>query len=203
MGSHGLFSSRTVRTSQTESTQLKLRVQTGHISSTFTEISGVTTVGQSLRISFKRLSALCHTGHLAKCLLVSQGLMILTSAKSLVKYRDLDASRVQTKTTTGVETRASVFTPASVAMVILNVLKMMMKITACAAKLTLKMDKLLPSLPFGVTQKSTQRLKPSQQDATMSTSATMIWMKWAAQKMLTQNLFSSRPSVCPSVFSWE
>ena len=150
-----------------------------------------------------RLSALCHSGHLAKCLLVSQGLMILTSAKSPVKYRDPDASLVQTKITSGVGTRASAFTPASVAMVILNVLKMMMKITACATKLTLKMDKLLPLQPFGVTQKSTQRLKPSQQDATISLSAAMIWMKRTAQKILTQNLFSSLPSVSPCVFTLE
>ena len=199
MGSHGLGSNRTVRTSQTESTQLKVRVQTGHISSTFTEISGVQTVWQKMR----RSALTRHPGHLAQCMLVNQDLMILTFAKIPVKHQDQDASRVQTKNTSSVETQASAFTPASVAMVILNVLKMMMKITACAAKLTLKMDKLLPSPPFVVTQKSTQRLKPSQQDATMSTSAPMIWMKWVAQKMLTQNLFSSRPSVCPSVFSWE
>ena len=142
-----------------------------------------------------------HPGHLLP--LFCKSWMILTSAKTLVKYRDLDASLVQTKITSSVETQVSAFTPASVAMVILNVLKMMMKITACATKLTLKMDTLLPSPPFGVIQKCTRRLKPSQQDATMSPSVTMIWMKWAAQKTPTQKLFSSRPSVCPWVFSWE
>ena len=197
MGSQRLFSSRTVRTSQTKSTQLKLRVQTGHISSAFTEISGVTTVWQKISES-----ALTH--HLG-CLLPTfcQSWMILTSAKSPVKYQDLDASPVQTKTTSSVETPASAFTPASVVMVILNVLKMMMKITACATKLILKMGTLLPSPPFGVTQKSTQRLKPSQLDATMYMSATMIWMKWAAQKMTKQNLFSWQLSVYPWVFSSE
>ena len=162
MGCQRLGSNRTVRTSQTESTQLKLRVQTGHIFSTFTEISGVQTVGQKMRIS----ALARHPGHLAQRMLVSPGLMILTFAKIPVKHQDLDASRVQTKNTSSVETRASAFTPASVAMVILNVLKMMMKITACATKLTLKMDTLLPSPPFGVIQKCTRRLKPSQQDAT-------------------------------------
>ena len=199
MGSHGLHSSRTVRTSQTESTQLKLRVQTGHISSTFTEISGVQTIWENMRIS----ALARHPGHLNHGMLVSPGLMILTFAKIPVKHQDQDASLVQTKNTSGVETPVSAFTPASVAMVILNVLKMMMKITACATKLTLKMDLLLLSPPFGVTQECTQRLKPSQQDATMSPSVTMIWMKWAAQKTPTQNLFSLRPSVCPWVFSWE
>ena len=87
-------------------------------------------------------------------MLVSPGLMILTSAKIPVKlkYKDPDASRVQTKIITCVETRASAFIPASVVMVILNVLKMMMKITACATKLTLKMVMLLLSPPSGVTQ---------------------------------------------------
>ena len=197
MGSHGLFSNRTVRTSQTESTELMLRVQTRHISSTFTAISGVTTFWHIMRKS----ALTHHPGHLLPGFW--QSWMILTSAKIPVKHPDLDASHVQTKNTSSVETPASAFTPASVAMVILNVLKMMMKITACATKLTLKMDKLLPSPPFGVTQKSTQRLKPSQLDATMSTNVTMIWMKRAAPKTTIQNLFSSRPSVCPWVFSWE
>ena len=132
MGSRCLISNRTVRTSQTESTQLKLRVQTGHISSSFTEISGVQTVWQNMRIS----ALARHPGHLTHGMLVSQGFKILTSANTPVKYRDLDASRVQTKTTSGVGTRASAFTPASAVMVILNVLNMMMKITTCATKLT-------------------------------------------------------------------